>query len=58
VNPTAQWRNGKFPTGFRYIVTANIYFYRVVEGRPRMALFAGEVGIEAGDELTYDYNFT
>ncbi|KAF8244652.1 hypothetical protein K440DRAFT_609087 [Wilcoxina mikolae CBS 423.85] len=30
----------------------------VVEGRPRMALFAGDTGIEAGDELTYDYNFT
>ncbi|KAI5812835.1 hypothetical protein BZA77DRAFT_133501 [Pyronema omphalodes] len=30
----------------------------VVEGRPRMALFAGKNGIEAGDELTYDYNFT
>ena len=23
-----------------------------------MALFAGNGGIEAGDELTYDYNFT
>lgn len=22
-----------------------------------MALFAGDVGIDAGDELTYDYNF-
>ncbi|KAF8538430.1 hypothetical protein BDD12DRAFT_885208 [Trichophaea hybrida] len=30
----------------------------VVEGRPRMALFAGDTGIEAGGELTYDYNFT
>ncbi|RPA94355.1 hypothetical protein L873DRAFT_1846676 [Choiromyces venosus 120613-1] len=29
----------------------------LVEGRPRMALFAGDDGIEAGEELTYDYNF-
>lgn len=28
-----------------------------MDGRPRMALFAGDKGIEAGDELTYDYNF-
>lgn len=28
-----------------------------VEGRPRMALFAGERGIMTGEELTYDYNF-
>ena len=28
-----------------------------VEGKPRMALFAGEGGIMTGDELTYDYNF-
>lgn len=30
----------------------------LVDGKPRMALFAGEDGVEAGDELTYDYNFT
>lgn len=29
----------------------------LVEGKPRMALFAGDSGVEAGDELTYDYNF-
>ncbi|PWW79917.1 hypothetical protein C7212DRAFT_163681 [Tuber magnatum] len=29
----------------------------LVEGRPRMALFAGDDGVEAGEELTYDYNF-
>lgn len=29
----------------------------LVDGKPRMALFAGDEGIEAGDELTYDYNF-
>lgn len=29
----------------------------LVDGKPRMALFAGDYGIEAGDELTYDYNF-
>lgn len=29
----------------------------MVEGKPRMALFAGDVGIEVGEELTYDYNF-
>ncbi|TGZ77997.1 hypothetical protein EX30DRAFT_351354 [Ascodesmis nigricans] len=29
----------------------------LVQGVPRMALFAGDKGIEAGDELTYDYNF-
>lgn len=28
-----------------------------VDGKPRMALFAGEAGIETGEELTYDYNF-
>lgn len=28
-----------------------------VEGKPRMALFAGDAGIETGEELTYDYNF-
>jgi histone-lysine N-methyltransferase ASH1L len=28
-----------------------------VEGERRMALFAGEEGIETGEELTYDYNF-
>jgi len=28
-----------------------------VAGRPRMALFAGDRGIVAGEELTYDYNF-
>ena len=28
-----------------------------VAGKPRMALFAGEKGIMAGEELTYDYNF-
>jgi hypothetical protein len=32
--------------------------FRLVDGKPRMALFAGEDGVEAGDELTYDYNFT
>lgn len=30
---------------------------RTVSGQPRMALFAGENGIMAGEELTYDYNF-
>ncbi|KAI5806885.1 hypothetical protein EDC01DRAFT_608759, partial [Geopyxis carbonaria] len=29
----------------------------LVEGKPRMALFAGDRGVKAGDELTYDYNF-
>jgi SET domain-containing protein len=29
----------------------------VVNGEPRMALFANEDGIEVGKELTYDYNF-
>ncbi|ETN46014.1 uncharacterized protein HMPREF1541_00197 [Cyphellophora europaea CBS 101466] len=28
-----------------------------VNGKPRMALFAGEGGIMTGEELTYDYNF-
>lgn len=28
-----------------------------VEGRPRMALFAGDRAIMTGEELTYDYNF-
>ena len=28
-----------------------------VNGKPRMALFAGDQGIMTGDELTYDYNF-
>lgn len=28
-----------------------------VNGKPRMALFAGNRGIMTGDELTYDYNF-
>jgi histone-lysine N-methyltransferase ASH1L len=28
-----------------------------VEGKPRMALFAGERGVMTGEELTYDYNF-
>ncbi|KAI9798601.1 MAG: hypothetical protein M1825_005299 [Sarcosagium campestre] len=28
-----------------------------VDGKPRMALFAGDKGISTGDELTYDYNF-
>ena len=28
-----------------------------VEGKPRMALFAGENGIMTGEELTYDYSF-
>ncbi len=28
-----------------------------VDGKPRMALFAGEDGIMTGEELTYDYNF-
>ena len=28
-----------------------------VDGKPRMALFAGEHGIMTGEELTYDYNF-
>ena len=31
--------------------------HRVVDNRPRMALFAGDDGIETGEELTYDYNF-
>jgi SET domain-containing protein len=29
----------------------------IVDGEPRMALFAGDEGIETGEELTYDYNF-
>lgn len=29
----------------------------IVDGKPRMALFAGESGIMAGEELTFDYNF-
>ena len=29
----------------------------IVSGKPRMALFAGDDGIEVGEELTYDYNF-
>jgi histone-lysine N-methyltransferase ASH1L len=29
----------------------------IVDGEPRMALFAGEAGVHTGDELTYDYNF-
>lgn len=28
-----------------------------VAGKPRMALFAGDIGIMTGEELTYDYNF-
>ena len=28
-----------------------------VNGKPRMALFAGDKGIMTGEELTYDYNF-
>lgn len=28
-----------------------------VDGKPRMALFAGDDGIITGEELTYDYNF-
>jgi len=28
-----------------------------VQGKPRMALFAGDNGIMTGEELTYDYNF-
>lgn len=28
-----------------------------VDGKPRMALFAGDNGISTADELTYDYNF-
>ncbi|EXJ92609.1 histone-lysine N-methyltransferase ASH1L [Capronia epimyces CBS 606.96] len=28
-----------------------------VNGKPRMALFAGDRGIMTGEELTYDYNF-
>ena len=28
-----------------------------VQGKPRMALFAGDDGIMTGEELTYDYNF-
>ncbi|KAK6341909.1 hypothetical protein TWF730_001394 [Orbilia blumenaviensis] len=30
----------------------------MVAGQPRMALFAGDEGIEVGEELTYDYNFS
>ena len=29
----------------------------LVDGEPRMALFAGRRGIMTGEELTYDYNF-
>lgn len=29
----------------------------MVNGEPRMALFAGEDGIMTDEELTYDYNF-
>ena len=29
----------------------------IVDNKPRMALFAGESGVETGEELTYDYNF-
>ncbi|KAL7272464.1 hypothetical protein RUND412_004718 [Rhizina undulata] len=29
----------------------------LVDGKPRMALFAGDRGVDAGEELTYDYNF-
>ncbi|KAF8425636.1 hypothetical protein EV426DRAFT_663462 [Tirmania nivea] len=29
----------------------------IVDNKPRMALFAGENGVETGEELTYDYNF-
>ncbi|KAL9125291.1 MAG: hypothetical protein Q9217_005487 [Psora testacea] len=28
-----------------------------VQGKPRMALFAGDNGVMTGEELTYDYNF-
>ena len=28
-----------------------------VDGKPRMALFAGDRGVMTGEELTYDYNF-
>lgn len=28
-----------------------------VNGEPRIGLFAGPKGVEAGDEITYDYNF-
>ncbi|KAI9641060.1 hypothetical protein NHQ30_010488 [Ciborinia camelliae] len=31
--------------------------YKDNEGKPRMALFAGDNPIMTGDELTYDYNF-
>jgi hypothetical protein len=29
----------------------------IVDGEPRMALFAGDGGIQTAEELTYDYNF-
>lgn len=29
----------------------------IVNGKPRMALFAGDHGIMTGEELTYDYNY-
>ena len=29
-----------------------------VDGKPRVALFAGDKGITTGEELTYDYNFS
>lgn len=29
----------------------------IVDNKPRMALFAGENGVQTGEELTYDYNF-
>lgn len=30
---------------------------RIVHGQPRVALFAGCRGVEAGHEITFDYNF-
>ena len=30
---------------------------RMVKGEPRIGLFAGPLGVNAGSEITYDYNF-
>jgi len=51
---TARWKNGWWPINVCKQITDK---GRMVEGKPRMALFAGDLGIEVGEELTYDYNF-
>lgn len=42
---------------FRLKLRFELTGVRIVDNKPRMALFAGENGVETGEELTYDYNF-